>query len=155
MVTEADAGYVERLVPGWRASTVILGLISMISIAYGAAFGAGLGWGVFAGLSILIGFVVYRTAPAITVGPAGLRAGAALLPWACVGDVRELDRDALRLLRGPAGDARTYLVLRPWAASGGIRVEVVDPQDPHPVWLISSRHPKALARAIASRHQAG
>lgn len=148
------ASYAERLVPGLAACLVIAGLIAMISIAYGAAFGSSLGWALFLGLSITLTLFAYFAAPRIAVTPEGLCAGAARLPWECVGSVVVLDRDGMRRARGAGADARTYLVLRPWAAPGGILVDVQDPQDPHPAWLITSRRPIALADAIASAHPA-
>ena len=147
--------YAERLVPGWGACLVTIGLIAMISIAYGVAFGASLGWALFSGLSIIAALIAFLAAPRIAVTPEGLCAGPARLPWGCVGSVVALDRNGMRQARGAGADARTYLVLRPWAAPGGVLVEVRDPQDPHPAWLITSRRPNALADAIALAHPAG
>ena len=31
-----------------------------------------------------------------------------------------------------------------------VRVEITDPADPAPYWLVSSRHPDALAGALSS-----
>jgi hypothetical protein len=31
---------------------------------------------------------------------------------------------------------------------GGVRVDVADPDDPTPYWLVSSRHPDKLAEAL-------
>jgi hypothetical protein len=150
-VREGDlAAYVERLLPGWGACLVMACLIAMISIAYGSAFGAGLGWILFVGLAALGGLLAYRTAPVIAVAEEGLRAGGACLPWACLGQVSSLDREAMRSARGPGGDARNFIVLRPWAAAGGVLVEVQDPLDPHPYWLVSTRRPHALIHAISS-----
>ena len=33
-----------------------------------------------------------------------------------------------------------------------VRVEITDPADPAPYWLLSTRHPDRLARAIAGLH---
>lgn len=151
----ATRRYAERLLPGWGACIVIAALMAMISVAYGAAFGPVLGWALFTGLVILGSFAIYRTSPAIAVTDEGLRAQGATLPWTCIGHVQALDRAQMRAARGPAGDARTYLVLRPWAAAGGVLVQVDDPADPHPAWLISSRNPNALAGAICAGHPAG
>jgi hypothetical protein len=147
------ASYVERLLPGWGACLVMVSVVAMISIAYGAAFGAGLGWTLFIGLAAGTGLLAYRTAPVIAVTEEGLRAGGAYLPWAFVGQVQSLDRDAMRSARGPGGDARNFIVLRPWAAAGGVLVEVQDNLDPHPAWLVSTRRPQSLVRAIWSTRE--
>ena len=44
-------------------------------------------------------------------------------------------------------DPRAYLMLRGWIG-GVVRVELNDPADPTPYWLISSRNPSQLARVI-------
>ena len=155
MTPRETAAYVERLVPGWGASLVMVALIAMIAIAYGAAFGAGLGWALFVAIAGIAALLAYRTAPRIEVTAQGLQAAGALLPWAHLGSVIPLDAAGMREARGLKADARRYLVLRPWAASGGVLVEVRDPQDPHPAWLLSSRQPIDLAAAITAANPAG
>ena len=61
--------------------------------------------------------------------------------------------------RGPSSaralDARAHVCLRAWARTA-VRVEVVDPADPTPYWLVSTRHPARLAAAIGRRaHRPG
>ena len=43
-------------------------------------------------------------------------------------------------LRGRGIDPRAYLCQRAWLPAG-VKVQVVDPADPTPYWLISSRQP--------------
>ena len=38
-------------------------------------------------------------------------------------------------------------MLRPYVKTA-VRVELTDPADPTPYWLLSSRHPQALASAL-------
>jgi hypothetical protein len=49
---------------------------------------------------------------------------------------------------GPGADARAYLLLRPYLKRA-VKVEITDPADPAPYWLLSTRHPDRLAGAIA------
>lgn len=147
--------YRERLLPRWPAIAVILGLIAMLAIAYGAAFGATLGWLLASALTLAIGALAYRGSPTIEVTDEAITAGGARLPRQWAGQVRLLDSAGMRIERGPNGDARRYVVLRPWAARGGILLDNLDPQDPHPAWLLSSRDPQALASALGSPHPAG
>lgn len=74
-------------------------------------------------------------------------AGRARLPLWAIGEVEALDAPSARLLRGPRGDPRAFLVVRSYAPSA-VRVAVEDPADPVPYWLISTRHPKELADAL-------
>ena len=75
------------------------------------------------------------------------RAGRARIPVALLGAPEALDAEAMRQARGPGLDARAYLCLRGWI-SAGVRVPVLDPRDPAPYWLVSSRRPEDLAEAL-------
>lgn len=83
----------------------------------------------------------------ISVGDATLRAGRAHIPVALLGAATALDGDALRRAAGVDADARAFLLLRPYL-SRGVRVEVLDPADPTPYWLLSSRRPDELVAAL-------
>ena len=77
----------------------------------------------------------------------GLRVGAAHLDTPHIGSVTPLDRVAFRTSLGPDADARAWLRTRPYV-DGGVRVEVADPSDPAPYWLVSCRRPEAVAAAL-------
>lgn len=90
----------------------------------------------------------------VTVGADGLRVGPAFVEAHHVGAVRPLDRAAYRTQLGTGADARAYLVTRPYL-DHGVVVTIDDPDDPAPYWLLSSRHPEALAAALdPSNHPA-
>ena len=65
----------------------------------------------------------------------------------CSGPPTPLDPAGTRRQAGVDADARAYLLLRPYVKTS-VRVEVTDPADPTPYWLLSSRHPQALAAAL-------
>ena len=48
---------------------------------------------------------------------------------------------------GVDADARAYLLLRPYLKRA-VKVEITDPADPAPYWLVSTRHADALVRAL-------
>ncbi|WP_278259703.1 DUF3093 family protein [Nocardioides convexus] len=64
-----------------------------------------------------------------------------------------MDADATRHVSGPGADARAYLLLRPYLKQS-VKVEVTDPADPAPYWLVVSRHPQALAGALNAARSA-
>lgn len=142
--------YRERLLPSWGAWVLVLGLVAMLSIAYGAALGATAGWLVALGTGVLAVALLLLTAPVIAVSPAGLQVQGALLPLTSIAGVEAVDRDEIRRLRGPGSDARLFVSLRPWSASGGVLVRLDDPEDPHPAWLFTSRHPGRVVDALAA-----
>jgi len=77
------------------------------------------------------------------------RAGRAHIAATYVGVVTALDADQTRRTAGIDADARAFLVLRPYLKRA-VRVEITDPADPTPYWLVSSRHPEQLASALSA-----
>jgi hypothetical protein len=80
-------------------------------------------------------------------GPNGLRVGSAHLPPVHIGDAVALDPRDFREQLGPHADARAWLRTRPYIEAG-VRVDVADPSDPTPYWLVSSRRPEAVVAAL-------
>lgn len=145
-----DDGYRERLVPGWWVWIIALGLVAMIAIAYGAALGATAGWlTAVGGMALAIG-LIWTGAPRLGVSAAGVEAAGACLPLWAVGEVRIVGPDEIAALRGPGADARLYAVLRPSAGRAGLLIHVTDDDDPHPAWLLTTRHPDRMAAAITA-----
>jgi hypothetical protein len=100
-------------------------------------------------LALAGGYAVWRYGSVVVeAGPQGLRVGRAHLDAPHVGPVRSLDRAAYRTQLGTGADARAFLVTRPYL-DHGVLVTIADPDDPAPYWLVSSRHPDALAAALA------
>jgi hypothetical protein len=87
------------------------------------------------------------TAPVIEVQGGRLRAGRAEIALDDIGEATAADEEQARVERGTGLDARAFLVIRGWIKPV-VRVPVVDPADPTPYWLISTRRPKELAAAI-------
>lgn len=76
------------------------------------------------------------------------QAGRARIELRHLGTVTALDAEGARRLAGVDADARAYLLLRPYLKRA-VRVQLIDPADPTPYWMVSTRHPEALARALA------
>lgn len=91
--------------------------------------------------------VLLVTTPVIEVTDEELRAGRALIERRFVGDVAPFDGPEATAERGPRLDARAWLLIRGWV-SAVVRVELTDPKDPTPYWLVSTRRPEELARAL-------
>lgn len=93
---------------------------------------------------------VLRAQSALVVADvAGLRAGRSCVGWEWVTGVRVLGPDEVEdRLRGRT-DVRCWRLLRPYL-DRVVRIELADPADPHPAWLVASRHPEALAAAVAA-----
>lgn len=79
-----------------------------------------------------------------------LVAGRARIPLTLLARPHALDAAGTRDRIGPSADARAYLLVRPYVAQSVV-VDVTDPDDPAPYWLVSTRHPRALAAALSER----
>ncbi|MEU8486821.1 DUF3093 domain-containing protein [Streptomyces sp. NPDC048641] len=76
-----------------------------------------------------------------------LVAGDAKIPLSALGDAEILDAEQARAWRMHKADPRAFMLLRSYVPTA-LRVEVVDPQDPTPYVYLSTRDPKALAKAL-------
>ena len=101
--------------------------------------------------AVLGGFWSYGKAR-VTVRDGVLTAGRARISVEHVGAVEALDADATHRLAGRDADARAYLLLRPYLRRA-VRIAIVDPADPTPYWLVSTRRPVRLAAALTDATQ--
>ena len=140
--------YAERLtVPlrWWVQGTM---LVASLWLAVLAATPEVVAWSVTAlALAILVALMVGYGRVRVSVDDGTLTAGRAHIALEHVGEVTALDADGLRRQAGVDADARAYLLLRPYLKRG-VRVDITDPADPAPYWLISSRRPEALVSAL-------
>lgn len=85
----------------------------------------------------------------VEVSGGELKAGDAHIPLALLGDVEIIAPEDRRKAMGPQLDPAAFVVHRGWVKPL-VRVQVTDPEDPTPYWVISTRHPEALAAALRS-----
>lgn len=85
--------------------------------------------------------------PSIAVHDGRLTCGPAQIDAALLGEAEPFNDAEARQERGPRLDARAWLLLRGWVRPV-VRIPIVDPEDPAPYWLVSTRHPEKLAAAI-------
>ncbi len=139
--------YRERLWPSawiWVAGPA---LVAVLAIAYGAAYGAVVGWVIFIPVAAACLAGIALVSPTIVVTDVSLRVGKAVIPLSDLGLCRELDSAELTL-ETRRGDATVFLALRTWATRRAVEVQVTDEKDPHSAWLISTRHPHSLHAAL-------
>jgi hypothetical protein len=147
-VSGGGTAHEERLhVPAWW-TVPALGAV----LVFGALLHGGLGpirallsYGGVA-LVVAVGLAAASTAR-VRVADGVLEAGGARLPLEVAAGVHPLDRLQTRRALGPEGDPTAYVVFRAWVP-GSVLVELADPDDPTPYWLVSTRHPDRLAAAV-------
>jgi hypothetical protein len=108
-------------IAAWSVTTVALALMALLLVSYGSA--------------------------RITVTDQELRAGRARIHARFLGTVEALDAEATRRVAGRDADVRAFLLLRPYLKRA-VRVEITDPADPAPYWLLSTRRPDELAEVL-------
>lgn len=146
--THPGPDYSERLwVPAWWWLLAAF-LLWTLWLAYARFLGAVAALAVAAAATLVVGGALLSYGSALVrVDRDGLVAGQARLPLTAIGAVSALDGPAARALRGPQADPRAYLLLRGYLAAV-VRVEVEDPADATPYWLVSTRHPERLRDAL-------
>jgi hypothetical protein len=148
-----DRHPLERLWPApwvWLSILVVAGFCAVVVLPFGGTAGL-LG---FAVPLLVMAAVLLRGSPLVGVRDGEFVAGRAHVAVGLVGEVTVLDAPAMRHAAGPGLDARAHLCLRGWVRAG-LRLDLVDPQDPTPYWLVSSRRPERLAAAVAECRRAG
>ena len=128
-------------------------LTATLGVAYGSRLGVPAGFAVFLVAESLVAWWLVVTAPLVVVDDRVFRAGRARLPLRHVGRIAPLDTAQTRDAGGPLADPEAYLCLRSWT-SRSVLVEVDDPDDPHPYWLVSTRRGHELAPVLAAARDA-
>lgn len=152
-----DGHYSERLHVSLRWWVQAIMLLAALWLAFVVAMPA---WAAFAATAVLlagvVGLLLSVGSAVVRVADGELRAGRARIPVALLGAPEPLDAEATRRVHGVEADARAYLLTRPYLKRA-VRVPVVDPADPTPYWLLSTRRPQRLAAAIetARRSEVG
>lgn len=148
-VSSGDIIFRERLTPRAYVYVIAEALIAMVAVAYGAPFGAPVGWLIFIGASILAVWALQASSPVIEVTATHLRAGSAKIDRRLITQAQAMESEAFRLARGRDADPRRFSVLRPWHSGSGALVVIDDPADPHPAWILTTARPLDLAAALA------
>ncbi|MHA3683208.1 DUF3093 domain-containing protein [Leucobacter sp. HY1908] len=140
--------YRERLVPGPGLFFALLLVVPAVALVL-TPVQANIAWPTGIAVYIISVVTLILLAPVVTVSGDTLTAGHASIPAKQLGEAEALGSDALRAAIGPGLDARSYLLVRGWIHRG-VRLENIDPADPAPHWIITTRHPQKLIEAVAA-----
>jgi hypothetical protein len=89
----------------------------------------------------------FLSAPVISVSDGKFQAKEAAIPLANLGEVQVIPEDEIFLELGRNLDARAWLAIQA-SVKGLVKVEIKDPNDPTPYWLVSTRNPEGLVKAL-------
>ena len=116
-------------------------------------------WAALDSTSTMVAFIVATLAipviaqsltSKIRVDQNELRIDRAHIELKYLGKATVLDSDAMRLLRTRDADPAAFLAIKFWA-SKGIKIEVNDPRDSTPYWLITSKRGEKLAALLTKQ----
>lgn len=149
MPADAEAvAYGERLyVPlrWWVQATMFLATVWLAFVVALPTWIAWAGTGVL--FAIVFGMFAWVGASKVEVRGGVLYAGPARIALEHLGAVEPLDKEATRRVHGVEADVRAFLHTRPYI-SRAVKVTILDPADPTPYWLLSTRHPRQLAAVL-------
>ena len=141
--------YRERVIPPlWGFLLMLLfapaamAIFLPIDLGIGAIVAAVLVIGACAGL--------VAASPVVTVRNGVLQAGRASIPVAQIGQIEAFDREQTREALGTGFNPGAFHSTSPWT-KGSAKIEIVDPADPTPFWLVSTRRPERLKAVIEAQ----
>lgn len=93
--------------------------------------------------------VIFRSSPVVAVFEEVLEAKGARIERRFLGKAEVVSAEEIFVELGQNLDARAWVCLQA-SVKGLVKVEVSDPQDPTPYWLISTRKPEMLVELLNS-----
>jgi DUF3093 family protein len=150
--TSGTPRFDERLSVPWWWYLLALGLAVLLGAEVHMGYPGVRSWiGYAITIPLCLGAVVWLGRVRVRVADGELHAGDARLPLRYVGHVDVVPREGKQVALGPELDPAAHLVHRAWIGPV-VRIEVTDPDDPTPYWIVSSRDPDALVAALADRN---
>lgn len=132
--------------PLWLLALIYFFFLSFV-LSVWAALGNSAALTSFFVLSALVVLIAVRTRLMIQVSESELLVGRAHIDLKYIGEVTELDSQAMRKLRTRDADPMAFLGIRFWSSTG-VKVEITDKRDETPYWLITSNKANQLAQAL-------
>ncbi|MFC3298959.1 DUF3093 domain-containing protein [Arthrobacter agilis] len=143
---DQTVSYEERLWPSFWIWLIAAGF-SAATIVMFAPISMVVGYTVAVVVAIIVGTLLILSTPRIVVTDTTLTVGRATIERSYLGDVGWYTGDDATHQRGPGLHGLAYLCIRGWI-SPVVRIELTDPEDRTPYWLVSSRTPERLVEAL-------
>ncbi len=134
--------------PVWLLALVYFFALSL-ALAVWAALGNRSGLAVLIILTLLTLLARKKTKLIIEIDDNELRVGKARIEIKYLGNVENLDAKKMQLVRGRDANPLAHLAIRFWSPIG-VKVNLNDPRDPTPYWLITSKRGDELTTLLKS-----
>jgi hypothetical protein len=135
--------------PFWLLAFIYFLFLSLV-VAVWAAIGNQPALLTWVASTLLLVLIVQKSALTIEVDDKELRAGPAHIELKYIGQVTALDSKEMGRLRTRDADPASYLIFRFWRSTG-VKVELNDPRDRTPYWLITSKRNTELTEILNSK----
>ena len=132
--------------PIWVLAFIYFLLLSLV-IAIWAAFGALLTIYAFVIATITVIYLAFKMRSIISINQGELRFDNAHIEVKYIGNIKVLDAPAMKLLRTRDADPAAFLAIKFWTPTG-VKIELKDPRDPTPYWLITSKRGEEIAALL-------
>jgi hypothetical protein len=141
----------ERLIPGPGTMIAVLLLLPAIWVIL-LPLSPTVGLIAAIVITVAVEVLLLVVAPVVAVADGVLTAGSARIPVSLTGAMEGYRKQDAVQARGPGLDARAFTLFRGWV-DPVLRVDLEDPDDPTPYWLVSTRRPEQLQAAIAAERE--
>jgi hypothetical protein len=91
--------------------------------------------------------LIFSTAPTVILTETTFTAKGATIELGNLGNATVIQKSEIFSALGPELDSRAWLAIQA-SVKGLVKIEVLDPKDPTPYWLVSTRSPAKLAALI-------
>ena len=134
--------------PFWLLAFIYFLFISLV-VAVWAAIGNQPAFMTWVFSTVFIVLIALKSRLIIEVDENELRAGPAHIELKYLGQATALDNKDMGRLRTRDADPASFLIFRFWRSTG-VKVQINDPRDQTPYWLITSKRNKELAAILNS-----
>ena len=138
--------YKERVLPNFGTFAAVFALLPSIAII-SEPFDIRIGLAVGVVVVITIWTLLILRAPTIELSQLELRVGRVGIFRNLIGEAEVISKDRIFLERGPSLDPGAHKVFQ-GSVKTAIKIAILDPEDPTPYWLISTRKPDKLAELL-------
>jgi len=136
---------------GWTIQLwlFLIFMAASLTLAVWAALGDFWAGGTLLGQLLLLLVLRCRSRLLVRVNDHWLFVGKAKIERRFITSASPLGRNALQKRLGPDADPAAYLATRFWIHTG-VLIQIDDPQDRTPYWIVSSKKPSLLTEALLS-----
>ncbi len=125
----------------------LLFLAGSLALAVEAALGNNLALAIMLGQVILIAWASISSTLEISVDDGFLYVGRATIERSFIASVTVLNSEEFSRIRARDANPLCWMAIRFWVPTG-VRIEINDPRDPTPYWLVSTKKAAELAAAL-------